>query len=161
MPSKSKCAPAHFTRAHQRKARAAVSSESCRRNGAKGAQVTLARYGYRHLFLACRAKRLKKPSKPELQMIGLLSTLKIPFEREYELGQSCRAVDFKILNTNKCIEVHTRIHHTLKVEERKRNDEIKRMLLGSLNLECLWVQEEELKEVIGLAAKIKNFVKGS
>lgn len=45
-----KRSPAHFTPEHQRYARSRVSSDSCARNGAKGARATIAKYGEEFLF---------------------------------------------------------------------------------------------------------------
>jgi hypothetical protein len=77
-----------FTPASQRAARRKVSSESCRRNGAKGAARTIELHGYTALFEGCRRKRLANPSKTELVMMGLLKTLRLRYEREYVLGET-------------------------------------------------------------------------
>src|SRR5262245_61761407 len=75
-----------FTCASQRAARRKVSSESCRRNGAKGAARTIELHGYKALFEGARRKRLANPSPNELVMIGLLKTLGLKNRREYVLG---------------------------------------------------------------------------
>jgi hypothetical protein len=48
--TKKRDAPKHFTREHQQYARSRVGSESCSINGAKGARVTIERYGVDTLF---------------------------------------------------------------------------------------------------------------
>src|SRR5262249_20122625 len=83
-----------FTPEYQRAARRKVSSESCRRNGAKGARRTIELHGYKALFEGCRRKRLAKPSPCELVMIGLLKTLGLHFKREYWLGDTLYTLDF-------------------------------------------------------------------
>src|SRR5687767_5408292 len=77
-----------FTRAYQRAARRKVSSESCRRNGKKGAERTIELHGYKALFEGCRRSRLANPSSNELVMMGLLKTLRLRYEREYRLGET-------------------------------------------------------------------------
>src|SRR5262245_38743276 len=71
-----------FDSAYQRAARRKVSSESCQRNGRKGAERTIEVHGYKALFEGARRKRLANPSPNELVMIGLLKTLKLKCERE-------------------------------------------------------------------------------
>lgn len=150
-----------FTREYQRSIRKKLSSEAAARNGAKGAAVTIERHGQAMLFEKSRQHRLKNPSKPELLMIGILSTLKIEFEREYQPGDQFLYLDFYLPEHHKAIEVHGRIHKMVNVEERQRNDERKRELLAELGIECLWIGHEELADVEALVGKIRKFVAGS
>jgi very-short-patch-repair endonuclease len=151
--------PAHFTPEHQRKARAAVSSESCARNGRLGALATIRKHGFECFFKGWRAWKLQHPSRPELLIIGILSTLKINSEREWQIPGSFLTLDFYLSEFHKAIEVHGRIHSTLKKQQREENDARKRELLKQLGIECLWVEESELRDVMSLAAKIQRFVK--
>jgi very-short-patch-repair endonuclease len=93
-------------------------------------------------------------------MIGLLNTLGIRFEREYRLGSSFQCSDFYLPEYHRAIEVHGRIHRFLDVEERARNDERKRALLAEIRIECLWITDEDLKDLIALAGQIKAFLAG-
>src|SRR5882672_5826136 len=86
--------PAHFTPEFQRWARSHVSSEACRRNGAKGFKATVEKHGPAPAFNGARQYRIENPSNNEVLMIGVLSRLGIAYEREHQLGDSLYTVDF-------------------------------------------------------------------
>ncbi len=150
--------PAHFTREHQRKARRAVSSEACSRNGRLGAQATIAKYGFERFFEAWRAWKLAHPSQPELLLIGILSRLKEKFEREWRIEPSFLTLDFYFQDLRKGIEFHGRIHGQLKQQQREANDARKRELLALSGIECLWIEHTEMDDVPALARKIERFL---
>jgi hypothetical protein len=152
--------PAHFTREHQRMARHKVSSESCARNGTKGAAATRAKYGERFLFMKWRQWKLDNPSRPELLIIGILARLNLRVEREFQLAPSFQTLDFYFPDCNKGLEFHGRIHTRLNREQREACDVRKRELLASAGIETLWVEHSELENVPVLARKIEDFVTG-
>lgn len=158
--TKKKCTPKHFTPEHQRHARSKVSSESCSRNGAKGAKATRAKYGEEFLFERWHAWKLANPSRPEQSVIGILTQLGIEFEREKRLGNSLYTVDFYLLATGHAIEVDSRIHTRLDAEKRKRQAATKRKLLKQQGIECLTVWDKELcaGDLTPVARKIKDFI---
>lgn len=141
---KKRGAPKHFTPEHQRHARSKVSSESCSRNGAKGARATIQRHGLDTFFRRWQAWKLAHPSRPEQMMIEILNQLKITFEREKRLGDSLYTVDFYLTATGQAIEVNSRIHTQLDVEKRERQAATKRRLLSELHIPCLLVWDTEL-----------------
>jgi hypothetical protein len=96
---KKRGAPKHFTREYQQHARSKVSSESCSRNGAKGAKVTIERYGVDTLFKRWHAWKLANPSRPERLMIDILTGLKIEFECEKRIGDSLYSMYFYLPDT--------------------------------------------------------------
>ena len=155
--------PKHFTKQHQKKARAAVSSESCARNGAKGAAATMTKYGYETLFQASRRKRLLNPSKPELLMIGLLARLDLKpnrdYDREWRIGTSFYTVDFYFKAHLKVIEVKGRIHQVFEQDERAKREERKKALLDEMGIRVLFVEHTELQDVQGVITKISVFLK--
>jgi very-short-patch-repair endonuclease len=153
--------PAHFTREHQRMARRKVSSESCARNGAKGAKVTMAKYGEEFLFKKWQKWKLENPSRPELLMIGILSRLGIRYERERQIGESLYSMDFYLPDTNQSIEVNSRIHTQFEAEKRKRRSARKRALLEQLEINCLVVWDTELTaDTPAVISKVQSFLKG-
>ena len=115
---KTRRAPKHFTREYQLHARSKVSSESCSRNGAKGAKVTIERYVVDALFKRWQAWKLANPSRPERLMIDLLTGLKIEFEREKRIGDSLYSMDFYLTDTRQPIEVNSQIHSIPAANER-------------------------------------------
>jgi len=115
---KKRGAPKHFTREYQQHACSRVSSESCSRNGAKGAKVTIERYGVDALFKRWQAWKLANPSRPERLMIDLLTRLKIEFEREKRIGVSLYSMDFYLTDTRQAIEVNSQIHSIPAANER-------------------------------------------
>ncbi len=158
---KKKSAPKHFTSEHQRHARSRVSSESCSRNGAKGAKVTIERYGVDSLFKRWQAWKLANPSRPERLMIDILKRLNITFEREKRLGESLYTVDFYLPATGQAIEVDSRIHTQLDVEKRKRQAATKRKLMSDLRIPCLFVWDTELfrDDPAPVIRKIEDFIR--
>ena len=148
-----------FTGDSQRAARRAVSPESCRRNGAKGAAATRDKYGERFLFEKWRKWKIDHPSQGELLLIGIFGRLGIAVEREWEIGDSCLSIDFKIADLPAAVEFHGRIHEVFEQEKREARDARKRELLASLGVECLWLTPEDLKDVQALALRINEFVK--
>ncbi len=159
MQTKSKRTPTHFTRDHQRYARSKVSSDACARNGRLGAQATIAKYGQRFLFERWRAWKLENPSKPEMILIGILSTLRIRFLREWQIGETFFTVDFYLPTLNKGIEFHGRVHQALEQEQRKARDVKKLELLERIGVDTLWLDQTDLESVPALIAKIINFTK--
>lgn len=156
---KARKAPAHFTPAFQRWARSHVSSESCAKNGAKGYIATAKKHGPDFAFKAARQWRLDHPSGNEVLMIGVLSRLKIEYEREHPLSETQYMVDFYLPATNQVIEVHSRIHEQFDVEKRRRRDACKRKLLRDLQIPCLFVWDTELtRDVEVVIRKVKRFV---
>lgn len=147
-----------FTRDSQRRARRSVSSEACAANGRKGAQATISRHGMDKLFAHWQRWKQNNPSMPELLMIGLLSTLKVKFEREWRVGNSLQTLDFYLPELNLGIEVHGRIHQTLDAEARARRDETKRASLDDLGVRVLWVNDSEFENVAALAARLMEFL---
>ncbi|MCI0393256.1 MAG: hypothetical protein MOB07_31390 [Acidobacteria bacterium] len=154
-------APKHFTSEHQRHARSKVSSESCSRNGEKGARVTIERHGVDALFKRWHAWKLANPSRPERLMIDILKGLNVNFEREKRLGESLYTVDFYLPATGQAIEVDSHIHTQLNVEKRKRQAETKRKLMSDLSIPCLFVWDTELfrDDPSPVIRKIEDFVK--
>lgn len=151
--------PAHFTTEFQKWARSHVSSESCKRNGAKGFKSTLEKHGPEPAFNGARQYRLEKPSSNEVLMIGVLSRLGIAYEREYRLGDSLYTVDFYLTDTNQAIEVNSRIHTQLDIEKRERQAARKRELLRDLQIPCLFVWDTEMADdVEGVIRKVKSFI---
>jgi very-short-patch-repair endonuclease len=156
---KSRKSPAHFTPEFQRRARAHVSSESCAKNGAKGFSATVKKYGPDVAFNNARQWRLDHPSSNELLMIGILSALKITFEREWRIADTLYAVDFYLSETRQVIEVHSRIHEKFDAEKRRRQDACKRELLKKSGIECLTVWDRELvRDAYGVIQKVRRFV---
>ncbi len=150
-----------FTRAYQRKARSCVKRKNLQRNGVKSARIVIERYGHEKLFEACRSYRLNKPSQPELLMMGILSTLKLEFEREWRIASSFYTVDFKLSYFNKSIAVHGNIHDAFNQDKRAFNEARKLSLLSEQEIECLIITERELRDVPAVIEKIKAFVNGA
>jgi hypothetical protein len=106
-----------FTSESQKAARAKVSSESCVRNGAKGARATISKYGYAHFYRLARAWRLEHPSSHEQQVMAILADLGYAedqdYEREYEpFGPDCYVcVDIAFIDRKLAIEVNGKVHH--------------------------------------------------
>ena len=65
---------------YQREIRGHVSSDACRRNGARGAAATLAKHGYAALHEKVIAWRLAHPSEPERQVMAILDELGLAYE---------------------------------------------------------------------------------
>jgi very-short-patch-repair endonuclease len=152
---KKRGAPKHFTREYQQHARSRVSSESCSRNGAKGAKVTIERYGVDALFKRWQVWKLANPSRPERLMIDLVTRLKIKFKREQRIGDSLYSIDFYLADTHQAIEVNSQIHSRLNAEKRKRQAATKRELLKQYHIPCLLVWDMELFQE-DLSSVIKN-----
>lgn len=147
-----------FTSASQRAARRKVSSASCAANGAKGAQVTLARHGFEKLFERARQHRLKHPSQNELLVIGVLAQLQIANEREWQIGNSMFTCDFYLPLQRKVIEVRGRVHQVFDVEKRARRTAQKMELLAALRIPVLWIEAEELADLVAVIARIRAFL---
>jgi very-short-patch-repair endonuclease len=135
-----------FDPAYQRAARRKVSSESCQRNGKKGAERTIALHGYKALFEGCRRSRLANPSKNELVMMGLLKQMRLRFEREYVLGETLFTLDFYLAEYRLGIEVDGSIHDKGKPDHAKRiqHAERKASLCRSMNITLIRVHHTEL-----------------
>jgi very-short-patch-repair endonuclease len=136
-----------FDAAYQRAARRKVSSESCRRNGAKGAERTIEIHGYKALFDGCRRSRLANPSPNELVMMGLLKTLMLKYEREYVLGETLFTLDFFIAEHRLGIEVDGSIHDKGKPEEAKRiqHAERKAAICRCMGIKLIRIHHSELR----------------
>jgi hypothetical protein len=158
--TKKRGAPKHFTREHQRYARSKVSSESCSINGAKGARVTIERYGVDALFKRWQAWKLANPSRPERLMIDLLTRLEIEFEREKRIGDSLYSMDFYLTETHQAIEVNSQLHTRLNAEKRKRQAATKRELLNRHLIPCLFVWDVDLfqEDLSPVIRKIEGFI---
>jgi hypothetical protein len=156
---KSRKSPSHFTPEFQRWARSHVSSKSCAINGAKGFKATSARHGPDVAFKGARQWRLDHPSSNELLMMGILSQLRVAYEREYRLGTSLYTLDFYLPATAQAIEVNSRIHTQLDVEKRKRQAARKRKLMKDLRISCLVIWDTELaKDADAVIRKVRRFV---
>jgi len=152
-------APPHFTPEFQRWARSHVSSKACSINGAKGFSATVKKYGPEVAFNGARQWRLDHPSSNELLMIGILSALKIDFEREWRIADTLYAVDFYLPETRQAIEVHSRIHEQLDAEKRRGQEACKRKLLKKSGIACLTVWDRELvRDADGVIQKVRRFV---
>jgi len=147
-----------FTSETGRKARKLVSSDSCARNGRLGAIATITKHGVRPWFKKWRKWKLENPSGPELQMIGILATLKVRYKREWQLGDSRFSIDFYVPSVNRGIEVHGDIHKRLDAEKRAANDVKKSALAAELGVEILWVQEADFNSFNKLIAKVRDFI---
>jgi hypothetical protein len=158
--TKKRDAPKHFTREHQQYARSRVGSESCSINGAKGARVTIERYGVDALFKRWQVWKLANPSRPERLMIDLLTRLEIEFEREKRIGDSLYSMDFYLTETRQAIEVNSQIHTRLNAEKRKRQAATKRELLKQRYIPCLFVWDVELfrDDLSPVIKKIEDFI---
>jgi len=130
--------PKHLTNEHQRRARSKVSSSSCARNGSLGAKATISKHGFGKFFAAWRKWKLAHPSKPELAIIGILDSLNVTCEREWQLQPSFLTLDFYLPEIRAGIEFHGRIHGQLKQEKREENDAKKHELLVAAGIETLW-----------------------
>jgi hypothetical protein len=150
--------PRHLTTEHQRMARSKVSSSSCARNGSLGAKATIAKHGFGKFFESWRKWKLAHPSQPELVIIGVLDSLNVDYEREWQLQPSFLTLDFYLTGLRKGIEFHGRIHGQLKQEQREQNDAKKRDLLTVACIETLWIDHTEMSDVAALIEKIRAFV---
>jgi hypothetical protein len=153
--------PGRFTSETARAARRKVSSASCARNGAKGARATIAKHGFDFFFERWRAWKLQKPSGPERQMIDILDALEARYERDWRIGESYFTLDFYLPDLGRGVEVHGRIHKTLEVDRRAKNDARKRALLKDLGIEALWINDQDLEDADALAAKVRDFIQGA
>lgn len=137
-----------FTPAYQRAARKRVSPESCAKNGAKGAERTIALHGHKLLFEASRQKRLANPSSCELVMMGLLKTLDLFFVREEQLGETLFTLDFYLPKFRLGIEVDGPIHdagmpgHEKKILQAER----KEALCGVMGINLIRIHHTELAD---------------
>jgi very-short-patch-repair endonuclease len=156
---KARKAPAHFTPEFQGWARRHVSSTACAINGSKGFIATLKKHGPDVAFNGARRWRLDHPSSNELRMIGILSRLRIAYEREYGLGDSHYTVDFYLPETPQAIEVDSRIHDQFDAEKRRLRAVRKRMLLAERGIDLLTIWDKELARDAGaVIRKIQRFV---
>jgi very-short-patch-repair endonuclease len=137
-----------FTPAYQRAARRKVSSESCRRNGQKGAERTIELHGYKALFEGCRRSRLANPSPCELVMMGLLKTLGLRYEREHWLGETLYTLDFYLAEYRLGIEVDGSIHDPGKPDEARRiqRAERKAEICRAMNIKLIRIHHTELAD---------------
>jgi very-short-patch-repair endonuclease len=135
-----------FTPDYQRRVRRKVSSESCAKNGKKGAERTIALHGYKALFEGCRRSRLANPSKNELVMMGLLKQMKLRYEREYVLGETLFTLDFYLAEFSLGIEVDGSIHDPGKPDQAKRiqHAERKASLCRAMKIKLIRIHHTEL-----------------
>jgi very-short-patch-repair endonuclease len=148
-----------FTSVYQRRARANVSRESCRRNGARGARRTIELHGYTALFEGARRKRLAKPSQCDLVMIGILKTLGLKYKREYPLGETLFTLDFFLPKLRVGIEVDGSIHDEGKpdYERRKEQEARKARICSCLRIDLVRIHHSELgDDLAGAIAKIRE-----
>ena len=136
------------TSASQRAARPKVSSESCGRNGKRGAARTIELHGYKALFEGARRKRLANPSPNELVMMDLLKTLGLNYRREYVLGETLYTIDFYVTEYGLGIEVDGSIHDKGKPDEAKRiqHAERKAALCRSMGIKLIRIHHSELAD---------------
>jgi very-short-patch-repair endonuclease len=153
--------PSRFTSETARAARRKVSSASCARNGAKGARATIAKHGFDFFFERWREWKLKKPSGPERQMIDILDGVNARYERDWRIGESYFTLDFYLVDLGRGVEVHGRIHKTLEVDKRAKNDARKRALLKDLGIDVLWIDDQDLEDADALTAKVRGFIQGA
>lgn len=157
----SKPAPKHLTREHQQYARSHVKRRNLRIAGRRGAARTRELYGDDFFFNAWRKWKLTMVSEPERIVIGLLGLLKLrcdqDYIREHRLRPSLLSLDFYFDHLNKGIEVHGKIHSTLKRKERQANDKRKRALCAEQGIEVLWIRHRELNNVPKLFQKLQSF----
>lgn len=93
-------------------------------------------------------------------IIGLLARMGFAagdYIREYRLAPSLLSLDFFFDDLNKAVEVHSRIHSTLNVEERKRCDKRKRAICKQRQIETLWIRQTDLNNVPKLFQKLQSF----
>ncbi len=154
-----------FTSETGRRARRRVSPESCAENGRLGAIATINKHGWGAFFRGWRRWKLENPSKPERLMIGILATLKVSYEREWQIGKSRFSLDFYLKRVNGAklgmklaIEVHGNIHKTLDAEKKAENDVIKRDLSKELGIEVLWIEEDDFKDLDRLIVRVRKFI---
>jgi very-short-patch-repair endonuclease len=156
---KARKAPPHFTSEFQRWARSQVRQESCVINGAKGFRAPSAKHGPDVAFHGARQWRLDHPSSNELRMIGILSQLRIAYEREWQIGDTIYTVDFYLPATRQAIEVDSRIHEQFEREKRRRRAAHKRKLLKERGITWLTIWDKELaKDVEAVIQKVRRFV---
>lgn len=151
-----------FTPQFQRAARRKVSSESCARNGAKGARATIERHGMDTMMEQARRHRLQRPSPLELQVIGILARLKLDYEREFVVcNKRFFTVDFWLPDHRLAIEVHGAIHDPGKPNYRRRlqNDQEKRELLRHQKRRLLMLHHSEFANLGNVIERIRNEVK--
>lgn len=144
-------------RAHQRAARRQVKRESLQRAGRRGYEATLEKHGAEFLFENWRAWKLAHPSTPELRMIGILATLKIPYEREWRVGDSHHTVDFKLTGRDLAIEVYSRVHTEFQPEQRAQWKARKMALLTEIGISVLWIKDEEMSDVAAVIERVRKF----
>lgn len=147
-----------FTPESQRRARRAVSSEACASNGRKGAQVTISKHGMESVFKHWQRWKRDNPSMPELLMIGVLATLKVKFDREWQIGETFQTLDFYLPELRLGVEVQGRIHQMIDVEKRAARDVVKRASLAKLNIRTLWVDYTEFENMAALITRIIEFL---
>lgn len=149
-----------FTSTSQRAARRKVSSESCAKNGKKGAERTIALHGYKALFEGCRRSRLANPSPCELVMMGLLKQMGLKYEREYVLGETLFTLDFYLAQYRLGIEVDGSIHDKGKPDEAKRIQHAARKaaLCRSMGIALIRIHHSELADddLSGVINKIQE-----
>ena len=93
-------------------------------------------------------------------IIGLLARIGFTAEdyiREYRLDPSLLSLDFYFEDLNKGVEVHSRIHSTLKQAKRKAYDKRKRAICQQRGIETLWLRQTDLNNVPRLFRKLQNF----
>lgn len=150
-----------FDSAFQRAARRKVKPQSLSASGRKGAQVTIERHGMETLFEAARQYRLAHPSPLELQVIGILSTLKVRYEREWIVcARQFLTADFYLPEYNMVIEVHGAIHDPGKPNYRRRmqNDTLKRKLLKQQHNRLLVLHHSEFANLANVIERIRREV---
>lgn len=154
-----------FTPAYQRRTRARLSSEKAAENGRRGAERTIALHGHKALFEGCRRSRLANPSPSELVMIGLLKTLGLSYEREYQLGETLYTLDFYLAERRLGIEVDGSIHDEGKPDAARRIQHAERKIeiCRAMSIKLIRVHHSELggDDLAGVIAKIREIAGGN
>jgi very-short-patch-repair endonuclease len=149
-----------FTASSQRHARKHLSPEKAAANGRKGAHRTIELHGYKALFEGCRRSRLAHPTKTELVMMGLLKTLGLRYEREYQLGETLYTLDFYLADYKLGIEVDGSIHDKGKPDQAKRiqHAERKEALCRCMGIALIRIHHSELAgdDLAGVIARIQE-----
>jgi very-short-patch-repair endonuclease len=150
---------------YQRAIRAKVSAESCARNGAKGARVTIERHGYEALHGHVVRYRLAHPSRPEQQVMAILDRLGgVAYEREAAplVDRPFLTVDFFLAGLDAVIEVNGHVHDGDPLFDpggRRAEAEAARLqALHDAGLRVLVVDHRELREEQEVEQRIRAFL---
>ena len=136
--------------------------------GRRGARAFLAKYGYVRLFKMMRKYRLSHPSPNELQMMELLDSLGVTYEREAEvLGEEALvSVDFYLPDQARVIEVQGQVHfdpmfdHPNKPQTRRELDALRRARIEKAGFKVLEVDYRLLSEPARARYRVIEFLEG-